>query len=91
MTNKRLYLDEEIISRDDLKALLEYSCTTPTRATIGLRWRCASLGASRFDQENTEWLIKTYVQDPHRGNNALIAVVWAVSEPGVPHKGDLRD
>ena len=89
MKNKRLYLDEEVISLEDLKALPEYSVTIPTGVTIGKRWRCATQ-PFRMDEDNSEWLIKTYTEDPHNDNMALICSVWAVIEPDVPHRGSLR-
>ena len=82
----RIYLDEEIISLEDLKALPEYSVTIPTGVTIGKRWRCATK-PDRKHKDDSEWLIKTYADDPHNDNMALICSVWAVVEQGVPHRG----
>lgn len=85
----RLYLDEEAITLEKLKALPEYSMTNPTGVTIGKRWRCATQ-PDRMHEDNSEWLIKTYTEDPHNDNMALIVAVWAMVEPGVTHKGSLR-
>jgi len=82
----RLYLDEEVISLEDLKALPEYSVTNPTGVTIGKRWRCATRPYRKV-KDQSEWLIKTYTDDPHNDNMALICSVWAVIEQGVPHRG----
>lgn len=90
MTNPILH-EEEVISREDLIKLLEYSCSIPTGVTIGKRWRCTTRFPYRkLDQENIEWFIRTYVQDPHNENMALIVSVWAVDENHEPHRGDLR-
>ncbi len=73
---------EEVISLEDLMELAEYSCSIPTGTTIGKRWR----RATRYHAPAiTEWWIGTYVEhpEPHRVG---IEWVWAVSEPGRPHR-----
>ena len=82
----RIYLDEEIISLEDLKALPEYSTTIPTGVTIGKRWRCATRPYRKV-KDQFELLIKSYAVDLHNDNMALICSVWAVIEQGVPHRG----
>lgn len=82
---------EEVISRESLKELLEYSCTLPTGQTIGKRWRRATCGhpaETAEKRENSEWKIGTYIEHPDPG---LVGIewVWAVSEPGTPHRGQL--
>jgi len=88
MTNPILH-EEEVISRKDLVDLLEYSTSIPTGVIIGKRWRCASK-PRRQQHEITEWFIRTYVQDPHNENMALIVSKWAVDENHKPYRGDLR-
>lgn len=82
----RIYLDEEVITLGELRALPEYSVTVPTGVTIGKRWRCATQ-PDRRHKENTEWLIKTYTDDPHNDKMALICSSWAMKEDSVPHRG----
>ncbi len=87
----RLYLDEEVITLEELKALPEYSLTVPTGVTIGKRWRCATQPwNTKYAHDTSEWLIKTYVEDPHNDNMALTVSVWAMIEPEVPHRGSLH-
>ena len=82
-------MKEEVITREALTDLLEYSVTVPTGVVIGKRWRSASM-PSRFNADETEWYIRTYVAHPTDPNLAEIHTVWAVSKPGVPHRGRLR-
>ena len=76
---------EELISREKLQALPEYSITVPTGVTIGKRWRKATVVARLDPRETTEWLIGTYVESSKEGY-ADVAWVWAVEAPGVPHR-----
>lgn len=79
-------LGEEVISVEALRDLLEYSSSLPTGTTIGKRWR-----ATRYTQEGdaTDWKIAEYVEHPDPG---LIGIkwVWAVVNPGEPHRGKLE-
>lgn len=79
---------EEVISLEDLEKLPEYSCSLPTGTTIGKRWRQATKWGPEVSRERypeTEWMIGTYVDHP---DPKLVRIewVWAVSEPGVPHR-----
>ena len=90
---------ELVISRDELSALPEYSCSIPTGTTIGKRWR-------RDVQFNTprakgqtiepEWMIGEYYELPEserydRFDNAQVGIrwYWALEEPGKVHRGKL--
>lgn len=79
--------DEVIISREELRRLPEYSCTTPTGVIIGKRWR-RDTHAYR-DRLEPEWLIGEYV-DIGRDDVVGIGWKWALDENGNPHRGDLR-
>lgn len=79
-------VNEEVISRQELSRLPEYSCTTPTGVTIGKRWR-RDTHAYR-DQLEPEWMIGEYV-DIGRDDVVDIKWVWALDEDGNPHRGDL--
>lgn len=91
-------ITEEVIGREDLRALLEYSRSIPTGKTIGKRWRCSVQGEKphkwmfwwKPSRKNQEWLIRTYIQDPDDETMLMIPQVLAVIRPGVPHQGDLR-
>ena len=76
-------MDEEVITFEALKDLLEYSRSLPTGTTIGKRWRRATKW-SRHALE-TEWQIGEYVERPDP-DTVGIKWVWAVVEPGVPHR-----
>lgn len=82
-------MKETIISRKDLAALGEYSCTYPTGTTIGKQWR-RDLNAYREDRRGvpSEWVIGEYVD---LGSKTEVGIVWtwAVEAPGVPIRGDL--
>lgn len=82
---KRLSRDEEVISREALKALPEYSVSVPTGKTIGKRWRCM-VG----DFQNPEWFIREYVEIGSE-DSVGIKSVWAVDENHEPHRGKLND
>lgn len=85
-------LPEIVISRSDLQALPEYSCTLPTGTTIGKRWRRDThiVGIARPQDKPgpSEWVIGEYFDD---GTPGMVAIrwSWAVSAPGVPHRGKL--
>ena len=86
---------EEVISREDLRKLPEYSCSLPTGTTIGKRWRCDLTFNKKhhrvipFDTP-AEWKIGEYYDI---GSETRIGIrwVWAVSKPGVVHRGDLQE
>ncbi len=83
--------EDEVITREDLIALPEYSCTIPTGVTIGKRWRCSTKFPYRkLEDDQIEWFIRTYVQDPKDAKMALIVSSWAVDENHKPHRGYLR-
>lgn len=81
---------ELVISRADLAALPEYSCTLPTGTTIGTRWR-RDLNAYRADRRGAppEWVIGEYFDD---GTPGMVAIrwAWAMDEHHNVHRGDLR-
>lgn len=80
---------EETISREDLAALLEYSCSLPTGTTIGKRWRRSTHWPKYL--ETTEWRIGSYVDCPCMGEGRVaIAWAWAIGDDGNPHRGELR-
>ena len=92
-------MKEEVISREDLRELLEYSRSIPTGKTIGKRWRCSVQGIKPYkwmfwwkpSLKNQRWLIRTYVEDPKDPKYLLIPQKLAVIRPGMPHRGDLRN
>lgn len=83
-------LGETVVSRAELGALLDYSCSLPSGTTVGKRWR-RNVHAFRHDRVGApaEWVIGEYV-DIGSGKVG-IRWTWAVSAPGVPHRGDLRE
>lgn len=82
---------ETVISRAALFALPEYSCTIPTGTTVGKRWRINN-NAYRADRVGVpaEWMLGEYYD---LGDPKAVGVrfSWAVSEPGVVHRGDKED
>jgi hypothetical protein len=82
---------EIVIARADLAALPEYSCSIPTGVVVGKRWRRdVSFAHARRGRPNgppIEWVIGEYVAD---GENVAISWGWAVSAPGVIHRGGLK-
>lgn len=83
-------MKETVISREELAALLEYSCSLPTGTTIGKRWR-RDTNAYRDDRRGvpSEWVLGEYVDigDPA---NVGIRWTWAVDAQHEVHRGDLR-
>ena len=82
-------MDEIVISRAELAALPEYSCSLPTGTTIGKRWRASTtFGLPKESARVEEWKIAEYVEHP---DPDLVGIkwAWAVVEPGRPHQGDL--
>lgn len=79
---------ETVISREDLFALPEYSCSIPTGTTIGKQWRCDvhAYRSRAAPAEFHEWRIGEYVEhpDPH---TVGIKWTWAVDENHEPHRG----
>lgn len=82
-------IPELIISRADLAALGEYSCSLPTGTTIGKRWR-RNLNAFRPDRAGVpaEWTVGEFV-DIGDKENVGIKWYWPVEVPGKPHRGAL--
>ena len=80
-------MDEEVITLEELSDLFEYSCSLPTGTTIGKRWRLATAWNRRATE--TEWQIAEYVEHPDP-DKVGIKWVWAVVEPGVPHRTPLN-
>lgn len=80
---------EEIISRAALASLLEYSTTLPTGTTPGKRWRCDVQARKRLGLE-PEWVIGEYFVDAYTPPGQIsIRWSWAMSAPGVVHRGRL--
>ncbi len=87
------------ISRDDLRALREYSCSLPTGTTIGKRWKknsCA-FDATRKG-EAAEWSVGEYYELPEDDNtdaqgNKQTGIKWytPIDSYGQPHRGDLSE
>lgn len=79
--------EETVISREDLKALGEYSCSLPTGVVVGKRWR-RNLNAYRFDLKGAEpvWMIGEYVESEDDPEIIKIKWTWAVAAPGEPHR-----
>lgn len=78
---------ETIISREDLNALPEYSCSIPTGTVIGKRWR-RNVNAYRKDRVGLppEWMLGEYV-DIGSETDIGIRWTWACSAPGEVHRG----
>ena len=79
------------ISRADLGALGEYSCSIPTGKTRGKRWRC-QLGFGGYSPEATrEWKLAEYLDCRCCGpREVAIAWAWAIDpQTGEPHRGRL--
>lgn len=82
---------ETVMSRAELFGLLEYSCSLPTGAAIGKRWRCnvnayPPLGKPRKPPEQHEWQIGEYVSH-HAPGIVGISWSWAADENHEPHRG----
>jgi NTP pyrophosphatase (non-canonical NTP hydrolase) len=88
LANRAKGFDEEVIALSDLKALREYSLSDPTGVRIGKRWR-ANLHFGREGIE-PEWVICEYVAIAGQPDRAAIKRSWAMREPGVVWRGDLR-
>jgi hypothetical protein len=85
-------MEETIISREELFALPEYSCSLPTRTAIGKRWR-GDVHAYRkhpTPDDQHEWKIGEYVEHPDP-NSGMVGIrwTWAVDENHNPHRGKL--
>lgn len=85
-------MSEEVISRDDLFRLPEYSCSLPTGTVVGKKWR-KNVHAYRYLRrlpevpvELHEWKIGEYIDDSDPG---MIGIkwAWAVDENHDPHRG----
>lgn len=83
MTNARV----TVISRAELRALPEYSCSVPTGQTVGKRWRRNMHFGSTIEPE---WMIGEYID---HANPAKIGIrwTWAVDENHDVHRGTLED
>lgn len=80
---------ETVVTRDELRALPEYSCSLPTGTTVGKRWRRdVTFGRPNRRKGEAEWLVGEYY-DVGSKEEVGIKWTWAVSSPGVPHRGDL--
>lgn len=82
-------MKETVITRQELAALGEYSCSIPTGVTIGKRWR-RDMNAYREDRRGvpSEWVIGQFV-DIGSKTEVGITWTWAVEVPGKVHRGDL--
>jgi hypothetical protein len=85
---------EEVISKEELRKLLEYSCTLPTGTIIGKRWRRNVLEPKIHHGvlprgTPAEWMIGEYY-DIGSKTEVGIRWVWAVEEPGKVWRGDLK-
>lgn len=82
-------MKETIITPTELADLLEYSCSIPSGAIIGKRWR-RNLNAYRKDRIGVpaEWMIGEFVDI---GSDKEVGIVWswAVEAPGQPIRGPL--
>ena len=78
--------EEVVISREDLAALLEYSCSIPTGTVVGTRWRRDLKFGTGHEPE---WVICEYVEDP---DPKMIGIKesWAMEAPGKVWRGDLK-
>jgi len=85
---------EIVISREDLRKMLEYSCTLPTGTYLGKRWRRdihePKRNAGQLGLE-PEWVIGEYIPDPKHDPEMIgIRWSWAMEAPGKVWRGDLR-
>lgn len=81
-------MKETIISRAELFALPEYSCSIPTGTTIGKRWR-SDVNAYRehvVPEDQHEWQIGEYIEHPDL-DKVGIRWTWAVDAKHEPHRG----
>jgi hypothetical protein len=60
-------LKRVIMTSEELRSLLEYSCSEPTGQTIGKRWRC-NLNAFSRPRKAPQWLLCWYAEhrDPSK-------------------------
>lgn len=84
----------EVITREELGKLLEYSSSLPTGTIVGKRWRvdvhsnCRRLGRVPADIE-PEWMIRRYTDHPDP-KRIGIKQAWAVDENHDVHRGNLN-
>jgi hypothetical protein len=88
-------MKEIVITRADLAALPEYSCSIPTGVVVGKRWRRDVTFGRRalkhhLDQDRPValWVIGEYVACADPGTVEILWG-WAVAEPGSVHQGAL--
>lgn len=62
-----------LLSEDELKELLEYSCSLPTGTTIGKRWKCDDSKYKRPDSE-PNWWVGEYVEHP---DPEMVGIEWS--------------
>ena len=84
---------EVVIEREELRKLLEYSCSVPTGTTLGKRWRIQlHFGSRSVPIERREWLVAEYLECNCCGESEVaIAEAWAIDpSTGNAHRGELR-
>jgi hypothetical protein len=82
---------EVTIEREELRKLLEYSCSVPTGTTLGKRWRIQLHFGSGVPIEQREWLVREYLEcHCCEEGQVAIAEAWAIDpSTGKPHRGEL--
>jgi hypothetical protein len=88
---------ELVVSREELKALGEYSCTIPTGVILGKRWRRdvqaykwqAHPIPLRHTRIESEWIIGEYVDNDPDPKMMGILWYWAMDIAGNVWRGDL--
>jgi len=85
---------ETVITREELFKLPNYSCSEPTRLSIGKRWRKDVHSYRRdkfgrpviFPDEIHEWFIGEVLEHP-KAETVWVRYSWAVDENHEPHRG----
>jgi hypothetical protein len=77
------------ITREELEALPEYSCSIPTGTTIGKRWRRDVAFNDPNPKASRDWMIAEYIDCACRTNKRIgISWAWAMDPAtGEVHRG----
>ena len=80
------------ISRADLSALGEYSCSIPTGKTLGKRWRRQLYWGTEMPEPEREWKMAEYLDCACCGpREVAIAWAWAIDPlTGEPYRGRIE-
>ena len=80
------------ISRTDLAALLEYSCSVPTGTRRGKRWRRQLHFGTETPEADREWKVAEYLDCRCCGpRKVAIAWAWALEpKTRAPHRGRIE-